>query len=73
MQWKPNREFDLKRYLIWRKEEGGDFVLVSDSATNNVSAFTDMTAKPGRRYSYAVEAETISGIRSGLSAPLVVE
>ena len=73
LQWKPNREFDLKRYLIWRKEEGGDFVLVSDSATNNVSAFTDMTAKPGRRYSYAVEAETISGIRSGLSAPLVVE
>ena len=73
LQWAPNREFDFKNYRIWRKEDGGEYTLVSDSETNNTAAFTDMTARPGVRYTYAVEAENYSGERSGLSPEIIID
>ena len=62
---------------IFNAEEHDDnhaiFSLVSDSETNNTAAFTDMTARPGVRYTYAVEAENYSGERSGLSPEIIID
>ena len=73
LQWAPNREFDFKKYLIWRKENGKEFVRISESNVNNTATFTDMTARPGVCYTYAVEAENYSGKRSGLSPEITID
>ena len=73
LQWVPNREFDFKKYLIWRKENGKEFVRISESNVNNTATFTDMTARPGVCYTYAVEAENYSGKRSGLSPEITID
>ena len=63
----------MPAYLIWRKENGKEFVRISESNVNNTATFTDMTARPGVCYTYAVEAENYSGKRSGLSPEITID
>ena len=56
MRWMPNREIDLKGYIVYRKEVGvTDFLpLVKDPVTE--TSYTDATARRGVEYEYAVTA-----------------
>jgi hypothetical protein len=69
LSWSPNTENDLAGYAVYRSEASGEAMRISPPAKPlEIPAFRDLTAKPGRDYSYSVTAIDRDGNQSARSA-----
>jgi hypothetical protein len=68
LSWRPNTEPDLAGYIVYRREEGGDWQRISPAEPLAGPAFRDTHVETGQTYSYAVSAVDQSGHESERSA-----
>jgi hypothetical protein len=68
LSWAINPETDIAGYNVYRSEEEGTRGERLNSSLLPTPAFRDMTALPGRRYSYRVTAVDTAGNESPASA-----
>jgi hypothetical protein len=69
LNWEPNTEDDLAGYIVYRRENGGDWERVSPTVLLVGPAFRDAHVQAGHTYVWAVTAVDQSGHESLRSAP----
>jgi hypothetical protein len=69
LDWEPNTEADLAGYVVYRRENGGDWERVSPTVLLVGPGFHDAHVEAGHTYEYAVTAVDQSGHESLRSAP----
>ena len=67
LSWQPNTEPDLAGYIVYRRQEGGEWQRVSPATAVMEPAFHDAQVEAGRVYEYAVSAVDKGGHESGRS------
>ncbi|HEV2484196.1 MAG TPA: fibronectin type III domain-containing protein [Terracidiphilus sp.] len=67
LSWQPDTEADLVGYIVYRREEGGDWQRISPAQPVVGPAFHDAHVQAGHRYIYAVSAIDQGGHESGRS------
>lgn len=68
LSWQPDAEPDVAGYVVYRREQGGDWQRVSAEAPIVEPAFHDDRVQAGHRYQYSVSAVDQSGHESAKSA-----
>jgi hypothetical protein len=68
LNWQPDTDADLAGYIVYRRENGGEWQRVSPAAPAIEPAFHDLQVQPGHTYRYAVSAVGKSGHESERSA-----
>lgn len=68
LSWQPDAEPDLASYIIYRREEGGEWQRISPETPVVEPAFHDTQVQPGHTYHYAVTATDKGGHESARSA-----
>lgn len=68
LSWQPDTEPDLAGYIVYRREQDGEWQRISGSAPVLEPAFHDGQVQPGRMYEYAVSAVDKGGHESERSA-----
>lgn len=68
LSWQPNTESDLAGYIVYRREEGGEWQRISPPQPWAGPGFHDAHVEAGHSYSYAVSAIDQNGHESGRSA-----
>jgi hypothetical protein len=63
LSWEPDTDADLAGYLVYRSLGSGEFIRLTPAAIT-ASAYSDIAAAPGQRYSYRVTAIDITGNES---------
>lgn len=66
LEWNPNPEADVVAYKLWKKNQGGEWVVVKQVDTTTVT----LDQAPGTWETYAVTALNSGGLESGWSVPL---
>ena len=69
LSWLPGAEPDLAGYAVYRREGSGPWQRISSAQPVAGPAFHDAHVEPGRTYTYAVSAISLSGHESARSAP----
>jgi hypothetical protein len=69
LDWEPNTETDLAGYVVYRRENSGDWERVSPTVLLVGPGFHDGHVEAGHTYEYAVTAVDQSGHESLQSAP----
>ncbi len=68
LQWIPSMSNDVKRHLLSRKTDQGEWkVYKSFESNSNIHSYTDTSLIAGSDYSYRLQAEDESGNLSGAS------
>lgn len=67
LSWEPDTEADLAGYIVYRREEGGEWQRISGEQPVAGPAFHDANVAPGHAYFYAVSAVDQKGHESGRS------
>lgn len=68
LNWQPNTETDLAGYIVYRRENGGEWQRISPAQPVAGPGFHDGQVQAGHAYEYAVTAIDQSGHESGRSA-----
>lgn len=68
LSWQPDTDTDVTGYIVYRREEGGDWQRVSVETPIVEPAFHDVQVKAGHTYQYAVSAVDKGGHESTRSA-----
>ncbi len=68
LSWQPDTEADLAGYIVYRREDGGEWQRISPPAPVVGPAFHDAQVEPGHTYIYAVSAIDQKGHESAKSA-----
>jgi len=68
LSWQPNAEPDLAGYLVYRREEGGEWQRISPATPAVEPAFHDAQVQAGHTFEYAVSAVDKGGHESARSA-----
>jgi len=68
LSWQPNAEPDLAGYLVYRREEGGEWQRISPATPAVEPAFHDAQVQAGHTFEYAVSAVDKGGHESPRSA-----
>ena len=68
LNWQPDTDADLAGYIVYRRENGGEWQRVSPLTPAIEPAFHDPQVQPGHSYRYAVSAVGKSGHESERSA-----
>lgn len=68
LNWQPDTDADLAGYIVYRRENGGQWQRVSPATPAIEPAFHDTQVQPGHTYSYAVSALGKGGHESERSA-----
>jgi hypothetical protein len=69
LDWEPNTEADLVGYVVYRREQGGDWERISPTVPLVGPGFHDAHVEAGHTYEYAVTAVDEKGHESLKSAP----
>jgi len=69
LSWEPNTESDLAGYVVYRRENDGDWERVSPTVLLPGPGYHDAHVQAGHTYEYAVTAVDQSGHESLQSAP----
>ena len=69
LDWEPNTEADLAGYVVYRREQGGDWERISPTAPLVGPGFHDGHVEAGHTYEYAVTAVDEDGHESLQSTP----
>jgi fibronectin type 3 domain-containing protein len=68
LSWQPDTDSDVSGYIVYRREEGGEWKRVSAGTPIVEPAFRDAQVQAGHTYQYAVSAVDKSGHESARSA-----
>lgn len=68
LSWQPDTGSDLAGYIVYRRENGGEWQRISSAAPVVEPAFHDTQVQPGHAYEYAVSAVDKGGHASARSA-----
>jgi hypothetical protein len=68
LSWQPDTEPDLAGYIVYRREDGGDWQRISPATPGIEPAFHDAHVQPNHTYHYAVSAADKGGHESDRSA-----
>jgi hypothetical protein len=69
LDWEPNVEADLAGYVVYRRENGGDWERVSPTVLLVGPGYHDAHVQPGHTYEYSVTAVDQNGLESLRSDP----
>lgn len=68
LSWQPDADPDLSGYIVYRRDQGGEWRRVSEAAPIVEPAFHDAQVQAGHTYQYAVSAVDQGGHESARSA-----
>jgi fibronectin type 3 domain-containing protein/TolB-like protein len=63
VEWRPNPEPDIRRYLLYRSRSGGGWSKVGENGPGQTS-FADTDLKPDSEYRYRIIVEDADGLKS---------
>jgi len=68
LSWQPDADMDVAGYIVYRREEGGEWQRISADVPTVGPAFHDAQVQAGHMYGYAVSAVDKGGHESARSA-----